>query len=78
MGTGVDSNPIVSATGSVYNLSLTGSTTPVDVFAGLVPPAGVTNNPDAFNFAKTGANAGRGSGPGYNAAGTAPGTTGAC
>lgn len=78
MGTGWDSNPIASGSGSIYNFTWTNSATPVDVSASVQVPTGVINNPDAFNFVKTGSNAGRGGGPGYTLDGLNPGTRGAC
>jgi hypothetical protein len=79
MGTGWDSNPFVSGTGSIFNFAWTGSATAVNVTGGIVTnPAGITGNADAYHFATTSANSGRGSGPGWNAAGTAAGTKDAC
>ena len=79
MGTGWDSNPFVSGTGSLFNFAWAGSATSVSVTGGIVTnPSGITGDPDAYHFATTSATSGRGSGPGWNAAGTAPGTKDAC
>lgn len=79
MGTGWDSNPFVSGTGSLFNFAWIGSTTAVNVTGGIVTnPAGIAGNADAYHFATTSANSGRGSGPGWDAAGVGAGTKDAC
>lgn len=79
MGTGWDSDPFVSGTASVFNFAWIGSVTAVNVTGGIATnPGGITGDSNAYHFATTSANSGRGSGPGWNAAGTAPGTKDAC
>jgi hypothetical protein len=51
----------------------------VDVSSFLTNSSGSAENPDAYNMTKTGANAGRGAGPGFASSHTnVPGITGGC
>lgn len=83
MGHGIDSNPVVSSTAAFQSIALIGSTDTVNV-----GNVGRTHNfgsgsvadasDDVYAITENPANVLRGSGPGWNAAGTATGTQFAC
>lgn len=79
LGTGWGADPPVSGTATMQGFHWYGSGTAVDVvaFNSSAPDQGVID-PDVYNTVKINATTFRGGGPGWNAAGTAVGTQGAC